>query len=89
MIWKMILMNGFPTGKISRWKEGWKKVLVVVNGFQEGQALAVDGSTYPRHKKIQLYEIYVWWKIKLSFFSLFEIVNRDIYQLETINKVSR
>jgi hypothetical protein len=59
-----------PIGQFSRWKEGWKRVLVVVNGFQEVQAPAVDDSTCPRHKKIQLYEIYVRWTSKLNLLSL-------------------
>jgi hypothetical protein len=78
-----------PIGQVARWKEGWKRVSVVVNGCQEVQAPAVDGSTCPRHKKIQLYEIYVRWTSKLSLLSLFAAVNRDIYQQETINKFAR
>ena len=30
-----------PIGQVARWKEGWKRVLVVVNGCQEVQAPAV------------------------------------------------
>ena len=48
-----------PIGQATMWKEGWKRVLVVVNGCQEVQAPAVDGSTCLRHKKIQLAMIYV------------------------------
>jgi hypothetical protein len=83
----MILMNGCPYRSSCYMERGLEMSLVVVNGFQEVQAPAVDGSTYPRHKKIQLYEIYVRWTSKLSLLSLFAAVNRDIYQQETINKV--
>jgi hypothetical protein len=79
--WKVVLITGFPYwSKFSRWKEGWKQVSVVVNGCQEVQAPLDDYSTYPRHKKNQLCEIYVRWTSKLIFLSLFSAVNKNIYQ---------
>jgi hypothetical protein len=69
-----------PIGQVARWKEGWKRVSVVVNGCKEVQASADDDSTCPRHKKNQLYEIYVKWTRKLSLLSLFAAVNKYIYQ---------
>jgi hypothetical protein len=36
--------------------------------------------TCPRHKKSQLYELYVRWTSKLSLLSLFAAVNKNIYQ---------
>jgi hypothetical protein len=89
MRWKMRVWKCDHVIQFSIWKEGWKQVSVIVNGFQGVQAPAVDGSTCPRHKKIQLYEIYVRWTSKLIFLSLFAAINGDIYQQETINKFVR
>jgi hypothetical protein len=69
-----------PIDQVARWKEGWKRVSVVVNGCQKVQAPVDDDSTCPRHKKNQLCEIYVKWTSKLSLLSLFAAVNKNIYQ---------
>ena len=67
-------------GQVSMWN------MALVAHLRSGLGLpslwvAVESvCTCPRHKKIQLYKVYVRWTSKLSLLSLFAAANKNIYQ---------
>jgi hypothetical protein len=69
-----------PIGQVAKWR------MALMTRLRSGLRLpslwvpTESICTYPRHKKSQLYELYVRWTSKLSLLSLFAAVNKNIYQ---------
>jgi hypothetical protein len=71
-----------PIGRVAKWRMALTARLGSVLGLPSLCVPAERVCTCPRHKKSQLYELYVRWTSKLSLLSPFSAVNKNIYWQE-------